>query len=240
MYISTSLHDVILQNQNGIGYPFGDPIFGGFGQIERVSVPTHGTTVYVAVTSGGSATSLKVSYVTKFVKEAIKRSVGDSLQAAVQHSLPWHVQLRYTLNDGSSRHFCSAALISKEWVVTAARCFPNGIKDKLKSGSKFLIRLGGHNIDEHDLQLLPFGEEDMFIHKDYNPVTRENDIALIHLREDASISLAIQTIQLPSGESSITIKGGLAATLSGWGSNNPTGELLEATVSMKTIGFWFL
>ena len=229
MYVSASLHDTLSQNKDTIGFSYVDPFSERFGQLERVSIPTQETTIYVGVTSGSDNANLKVSYFTKSANTAKKRSVGHP---AAPPLVPWHVQLTYTLNDGSSSHFCSAALISKEWVVTAARCFPNSLQVKLKSGNEFSIRLGGLNVDERDLQIIPFGNEDLFVHEQYDSVTRKNDIALIHLREYASLSLAIQTIQLPGRENSNAIQGGLAATLSGWGSNNPSGELLEASVSV--------
>lgn len=214
MYVSTSLSDVTSQNEAMTGYPYRDCSSGDFGQIERLAIPAQGATVYVGVVAGGSGMRLTAVYVENSESLRKKRIVGG--QVASQHSVPWQVQLRSTFRDGSTRHFCGGSLLNKEWVVTAAHCLASDPLDKMRS-AMFSVRLGGHYLKENGTQVIPFGFEDIFIHEDYETDGSYNDIALIHLREAASLSSAVQTIQLPSKSDLRIITAGLNATVSGWG-----------------------
>ena len=215
MYISISLSDVTSRNEAMTGYPFEDCSNGDFGQLERMPVPPVGATIYVGVVAGGSGMRLRAAYVEKPSPSRTKRIVGG--QAASQHSIPWQVQLRIPFRDGQITSLCGGSLISREWVLTAAHCVSGKIQAKMRSGIKLSVRLGGHYLDGSDSQLIPVDVDDIFPHEHYNEMTWYNDIALIHLRESASFSSKIKTIQLSSKSDIAIVKAGLVATVSGWG-----------------------
>lgn len=221
MYISTSLADVTSQNEAMTGYRYRDCASGEFGQIERFAAGT--LTVYIGVVTGGTGMRLRASYVAKTDNSTVKHIVGG-------HSIPWQVQLRGTFSDGSTVYFCAGSLLSKEWVVTAAHCLPPEYQEKMKSGIEFSLSLGGQYLDGLASQLIPFGVEDIFINEQYDDQKSYNDIALIHLREAASASSSIQTIQWPSKSDLPIIAAGLTATVSGWGS-----AYLDRTVAGEPV-----
>jgi secreted trypsin-like serine protease len=97
---------------------------------------------------------------------------------------PWQIAIldavilsRSGKNEASQ--FCGGTLIARRWVLTAAHCVDNGTKSSellILSGTASLISGGKRTT------LLPNG---FIVNPDWNPQTHENDIALLHLSDDA-------------------------------------------------------
>ncbi|XP_039514631.1 transmembrane protease serine 13b isoform X2 [Pimephales promelas] len=111
------------------------------------------------------------------------RIIGGSVAADGQW--PWQASLHF---QGS--HTCGGTLLAPDFIITAAHCFPKDTRDsQLPSNWKVYIGLVSQ------LRLpSPYYVKQIILHEKYDPVTKNNDIALLKLNTPAS---NIQPICLP-------------------------------------------
>ncbi|GIY83873.1 serine proteinase stubble [Caerostris darwini] len=129
----------------------------------------------------------------------------------VSHYLrwPWMISLR-RLEDGSYVHKCGATLLNQYWATTAAHCVDG------KHPSDVLLRLGEYDFRRSD-DLHPHVERKiyvMIIHPEFDPITYENDLALLRFQEPVEFQENIIPICLPHNLGDIT---GELAVVTGWG-----------------------
>uniref|UniRef100_A0A8C2E1U0 Transmembrane serine protease 13b n=1 Tax=Cyprinus carpio TaxID=7962 RepID=A0A8C2E1U0_CYPCA len=111
------------------------------------------------------------------------RIIGGS--AAAEGQWPWQASLHF---QGS--HSCGGTLVAPDFIITAAHCFPKGTPgSQLPSNWRVYIGLVSQ------LQLLsPYNVKQIILHENYDPATKNNDIALLKLSKPAS---NIQPVCLP-------------------------------------------
>ncbi|KAI3369866.1 hypothetical protein L3Q82_024681 [Scortum barcoo] len=105
-------------------------------------------------------------------------------------SWPWQVSLQVH-SDGSYHHFCGGTLIRKGWVMTAAHC--------VYSFSSFRAVLGdlvlhySHNTEQYRSVI------NVYIHPEWNnnSISSGNDIALLRLSSEASLTAYVKLASLP-------------------------------------------
>ncbi|RZC38039.1 serine protease [Asbolus verrucosus] len=126
---------------------------------------------------------------------------GDEV---VPHSVPYQVGLRINGN----QYFCGGALISANYVLTAAHC-----AEVMRSVD---VILGAHNItnSEEDTQVKIPGQQ-IIIHENYNGTSYLNDITLIKLNTTVTFNDNIQPVALPSDSSANYV--GQIGKATGWG-----------------------
>ncbi|XP_068164977.1 complement factor I [Antennarius striatus] len=137
----------------------------------------------------------------------VKRVVGGATAKPTQ--IQWQVALQENM-----RIDCGGAYIGGCWVITAAHCVrPNP--------SAFLVKfsLWKRRTAQSTTDIVPV--KDIFIHPNYNPVTYENDIALVQLENlpytDKCLhdNPAVSAICVPW--SSQIFQPNHTCTISGWG-----------------------
>ncbi|KAL7884913.1 hypothetical protein AOLI_G00076830 [Acnodon oligacanthus] len=113
-------------------------------------------------------------------------SNGGDVDDARAHGWPWQVSLQY-LSAGSYYHTCGGALISNQWVLTAAHCI---------SSHSYRVYLGKHNLNTHEEGSIAIVPAKIIIHELWDYRNR-NDIALIKLQTPVQFSDTIQAACLP-------------------------------------------
>lgn len=118
-------------------------------------------------------------------------------------SIIYQVSLRHRVRP---IHFCSGVILSKDWILTTARCVHNFPSESIIAvyGSRLLD--GPHKVAYI---------ERIFGHQEFNSMNLENDIAMLLTKTEIQLQLnLIGAIQLP------THIGCDAFSISGWGIRN--------------------
>ncbi|XP_036425941.1 transmembrane protease serine 6 isoform X1 [Colossoma macropomum] len=126
---------------------------------------------------------------------------------AVEGEWPWQASLQV-----SGRHICGGALISTQWVVSAAHCFYD---DRLYSPSVWTVYLGklrlrGTSQTEEALRV-----SHIHLHQYYDDETHDYDLALLRLDRPVSSGTLAQPACLPSHTHQL--EPGLLCWVTGWG-----------------------
>jgi uncharacterized repeat protein (TIGR01451 family) len=167
---------------------------------------------------GGTA---QVSFVVTATSSVLREADGIPLSPpqkivggseATPGAWPWMASV-HRINFG---HWCGAALVHPEWVLTAAHC------TNPFSAQDLTVILGRHNLSSSE------GEEiaviDIVQHPDFAPFTLDSDIALLRLATPSS--------QTPVGvtglEDAALFASGITATITGWGALSQGGSSPDA------------
>mgnify|MGYP003343779468 CR=1 FL=1 len=168
-----------------------------------------------------------------------QRIVGGN--AARLDEFQWMALLEYSKPSGRGFH-CGGALISKQYIATAAHCISN-----IPRGWRLTsVRLGEHNLDT-DIDCEEYCVEapknilveETIPHELYDPknINRYHDIALLRLQRPVAFTDYIFPICLPPATSSDYQ--GLVMTVAGWGrteNRSQSAKKMKLDVPVKTYG----
>ncbi|XP_050567843.1 LOW QUALITY PROTEIN: enteropeptidase [Cygnus atratus] len=152
------------------------------------------------------------------------RIVGGS--DARREAWPWVVSLHF-----NSMHLCGASLVSEEWLVTAAHC----VYGRHLQPSKWKAVLGLHDQLNmtHPSTVIRYIDQ-IVINPHYNKLTKDGDIALMHLQYKVQYTDYIQPVCLP--EKNQHFLPGIKCFIAGWGDTTSGGStsniLQEAEVPL--------
>lgn len=146
------------------------------------------------------------------------RIVGG--EEATPNEWPWQAALRFVSN---GEVFCGASLVLDSWLVTASHCVEQFNKKDI------FVSLGDHvynqNADTQYEQHITIQE--IIMHEEYDPLTVDNDIALLRLSGPVQYSPGIGPVCLPFQFAERDFQGE-NATVTGWGTDVFQGEVNEA------------
>lgn len=129
---------------------------------------------------------------------------------------PYQVSIQQNA-DGSIQQICSGCLIDNDLVLTATNCF-YGAYASVKAYS---VKVGSAIWNGTDGQSLEVAQ--IITHDDFIDGDLENDIALIRLSKNVTLSDSVKTIEMASEESLSETE----AFVSGWGKIEVKGETHE-------------
>ena len=139
---------------------------------------------------------------------------------------PWQVLIVV-----NSRTLCGGSIISNDWVLTAAHCFPNGQADSAFIFSGVTKQTELSNLNQHS-------SSQVIVHPQYNNTDFTNDLALVKLAQPIVPSANAHAIGLPVNQVATWPLIGTKVQNSGWGLTSETGsaseELLSAPMQVLT------
>ncbi|XP_062329166.1 transmembrane protease serine 13a [Osmerus eperlanus] len=120
-------------------------------------------------------------------QQSTNRIIGGALSQPGQW--PWQLSLQYR-----GTHICGGVLISPDFVITAAHCFPWSTPSALVASNWHVY---GGTVSQDQLPI-PYYVEQILLNENYNNKTNDRDIALLKLTAPVTFTGVVQPACLPA------------------------------------------
>uniref|UniRef100_K7FLU9 Peptidase S1 domain-containing protein n=1 Tax=Pelodiscus sinensis TaxID=13735 RepID=K7FLU9_PELSI len=142
---------------------------------------------------------------------------------AQPHSRPYMAYLY--IQHGDKYKYCGGFLVAENFVLTAAHC----------QGDRITVYLGAHNIRQQEPSRQEIPVRRQIPHRQYNRETLNNDIMLLQLSRNATLTKEVGLVRLTTGHRRVSP--GTMCSATGWGLTSfftGTDTLLEVNLSVVT------
>ncbi|KAM6921990.1 granzyme B [Xenentodon cancila] len=153
---------------------------------------------------------------------------------SVPHSRPYMALLEIKTHQNQQKH-CGGFLVREDFVISAAHCLEWSVEpDVVRSVESFKVYLGVHKFPPGDNKVEILSVAKAFPHEKFNAAGFRNDIMLLKLASNATISSNVKTVTLANKEHDSVPK---SCVVSGWGQTERTKihmshTLLEVNVTL--------
>uniref|UniRef100_A0A3B1IF14 Serine protease 27 n=2 Tax=Astyanax mexicanus TaxID=7994 RepID=A0A3B1IF14_ASTMX len=137
---------------------------------------------------------------------------------------PWQVDIQM----GTNGHVCGGSLISREWVLSAAHCFP-----KPSDVSSYHLYMGRYQLNGINKFEVSSQVKSVVVPDGYSMPQAGRDVALVQLSTPVSWTDRIQPVCLPDSE--LQFNGGTQCYVTGWG-DVQEGVPLSGVGTLREVG----
>ncbi|XP_047473553.1 trypsin-1-like [Penaeus chinensis] len=138
-------------------------------------------------------------------------------QDSLKGQFPYQVSFQEKIL-GINFHFCGGTIIASDFVVTAAHCVEGA---DFTSPKGLLVVAGEQDLEQDDGDEQQFHIEFIIEHPFYDPITYENDVALLRLAEPLVFNQLVAPLALPQPGQNFTSE---MCLVSGWGTTSEGGS----------------
>ena len=202
----------------------------------RVTYRVPSSKATLSVTKTGQGTVQSVSSMATQVQSTGGLSSPSIVggEPAQLSAWPWQVRLSIATSQGT--FLCGGSLVSDQWVLTAAHCIEDA--GSTVSAANITVRAGSVQKDSGGVVV---GVSRVITHPAYEPVTTDNDIALLRLSSPLPLSKTISPIApLSASQEQQLAANNTLATVTGWGTTRSGGStsavLMQAQVPLISSG----
>lgn len=152
--------------------------------------------------------------------------MGNRIVGGVDASMgawPWQVDIQ-TAKDG---HICGGTIITKDWVLSAAHCFPNQF-----DVSGYTLYVGRHRLNSWNPNEISYLVERVVIPSGYSDPSLGQDLALVQLQRPIVWSAYVHPVCLP--DAGTLFPGDLPCYITGWG-NIRDGVALSGVGTLQQV-----
>uniref|UniRef100_A0A182QFA4 Peptidase S1 domain-containing protein n=1 Tax=Anopheles farauti TaxID=69004 RepID=A0A182QFA4_9DIPT len=219
--------DFLYVSTEGFASPVGSEYFCGKGQVSRKSLFNKLTISYISASSTNAG-----SFTCRLVVQPQECDCGWSRTAKIvggsEAGVNEYTAMVGLLDPLTVNVFCSGAIISSRYVLTAAHC-----TRAIPNVSRVQALVGDHDyrtgLDTPYSAI--YNIERIVAHEYYSEQSRDNDIALLRTTAEMDFNRGVGPICLPFSYSTYSFAG-LLVDIAGWGTTSFGGQM--STVLRKT------